>query len=63
MANALIAGAFPTVAAWRPGAPFVGFAAMMVLQMVVVALFYPETMGARLESIAKALHADNDRLA
>ncbi len=63
VANALIAGAFPTVAAWRPGAPFVGFAAMMVLQMVVVALFYPETMGARLESIAKALHADNDRLA
>jgi sugar porter (SP) family MFS transporter len=63
LANALIAGAFPTIAAWKPGAPFVVFAAMMVLQLVVVALFYPETMGARLESIAKALHADNDRLA
>ena len=62
LANALIAGAFPTIAAWKPGAPFVVFAAMMVVQLVVVALFYPETMGARLESIAKALHADNDRL-
>lgn len=63
LANALIAGAFPTIAAWKPGAPFVVFAAMMALQLVVVALFYPETMGARLETIAKALHADNDRLA
>jgi sugar porter (SP) family MFS transporter len=55
LANALISGAFPVIAAWKPGAPFGLFAAMMLLQLVVVALFYPETMGARLETIATRL--------
>ncbi|CAN5492920.1 sugar porter family MFS transporter [soil metagenome] len=55
LANALIAGVFPMVAAWKPGAPFLVFAAMMVLQLIVVALAYPETMGVRLESIAEKL--------
>ncbi|CAN5272780.1 sugar porter family MFS transporter [soil metagenome] len=59
LANALIAGAFPAIAAWKPGAPFLVFAAMMVLQLIVVALVYPETMGARLESIADALKSDS----
>lgn len=55
LANALIAGAFPLIAAWKPGAPFLVFSAMMVLQLIVVTLFYPETMGARLEAIADKL--------
>ncbi len=63
LANALIAGVFPMVAAWKPGAPFVVFAAMMALQTIVVALFYPETMGVKLESIALALQARDDRVA
>jgi sugar porter (SP) family MFS transporter len=63
LANALIAGVFPAIAAWKPGAPFLVFAAMMVLQLIVVALFYPETMGAKLESIAKALESGTGRLA
>ena len=63
LANALIAGVFPTIAAWKPGAPFLVFAVMMVLQLIVVALFYPETMGARLESIAAKLQTRGDGLA
>jgi hypothetical protein len=53
LANAIIAAFFPVVALWRPGAPFRGSAAMMmmIVQFVVVALF-PETTGARLETIA-----------
>jgi sugar porter (SP) family MFS transporter len=61
LANALIAGAFPMIAAWRPGAPFVVFSAMMVLQLILVAIFYPETMGARLETIAKRLRSGDER--
>src|SRR3546814_4379799 len=34
--NALIAGVFPVLVAWSPGAPFVIFAAAMALQFVVV---------------------------
>jgi sugar porter (SP) family MFS transporter len=63
LANAVIAGAFPAIAAWKPGAPFLVFAAMMVLQLIVVALFYPETMGVKLESIAEKLQSGGDRLA
>jgi sugar porter (SP) family MFS transporter len=55
LANAVISGAFPVVAAWKPGAPFGLFAAMMALQLVVVGVFYPETMGVRLEQIATKL--------
>lgn len=63
LANALIAGVFPAIAAWKPGAPFGVFAAMMVLQFVVVALFYPETMGARLEAIAAKLQTGEKEVA
>lgn len=55
LANAVISGAFPMVAAWKPGAPFAIFAALMALQLLVIALFYPETKGADLDSIAKRL--------
>jgi sugar porter (SP) family MFS transporter len=49
--NALVAGAFPFVAAWSPAAPFIFFATMMLLQFFVVLLVYPETKGRTLEAI------------
>jgi len=50
--NALIALAFPwAVAHLSPATPFGFFAAMMVLQVVVVALFFPETKGVTLEDM------------
>jgi MFS transporter, SP family, arabinose:H+ symporter len=49
--NALIAGAFPFVAARSQAAPFVFFATMMLLQFFVVLLVYPETKGRTLEAI------------
>ena len=42
-ADAVIATAFPLVAATSAGAPFAFFAAMMVVQFVAVALTFPET--------------------
>jgi sugar porter (SP) family MFS transporter len=49
--NALIAGTFPLIAARSQAAPFVFFAAMMLLQFFVVMFFYPETKGSSLEAI------------
>ncbi len=49
--NALIAGAFPLIAAKSQTAPFVFFAGMMLLQFFVVLLLYPETKGRSLEQI------------
>jgi Sugar (and other) transporter len=46
---------FPVMAAKSGGYPFVFFAAMMVLQFVVVLLFYPETKGLSLEALQKRL--------
>ena len=53
--NALISGFFPVLAASSGAAPFVFFSAMMVLQFVVVLLFYPETKGVSLEEMQKKL--------
>lgn len=52
---AAISWIFPYVAELSKGAPFVFFAAMIVLQFVVVLLFYPETKGVTLESMQKNL--------
>lgn len=49
--NALIAAAFPLVAGLSAGAPFLFFAAMMVVMTVCVLAFYPETRGVRLENV------------
>jgi MFS transporter, SP family, arabinose:H+ symporter len=49
--NALIALAFPVMAAHSNGAPFVLFSAMMLLQLIVVWRFYPETKGHTLEEL------------
>jgi SP family arabinose:H+ symporter-like MFS transporter len=46
---------FPVMAAKSGGYPFVFFAVMMVVQFVVVLLFYPETKGHSLEELQKKL--------
>ncbi len=53
--NALIALAFPLIAARSQAAPFVFFAAMMLLQFFVVFFLYPETKGRSLEEIQAQL--------
>jgi sugar porter (SP) family MFS transporter len=53
--NALISGIFPVLAAKSKPIPFAFFAAMMVLQFVVVLLAYPETKGVSLEQMQKRL--------
>src|SRR3546814_9946926 len=53
--NALIAGVFPILVAWSPGAPFAIFAAAMVLQIVVVAAIFPETRGVDLVAMAERM--------
>ncbi|HUO14256.1 MAG TPA: sugar porter family MFS transporter [Verrucomicrobiae bacterium] len=54
--NAAISFAFPTLAAWSKSIPFMFFAAMMVLQFLVVLFVYPETKGLTLEEMQKRLH-------
>jgi sugar porter (SP) family MFS transporter len=49
--NALIAGAFPYIAAKSQGVPFAFFASMMVVQFFFVLFAYPETKGRSLEAI------------
>src|SRR3981189_3400263 len=55
--NALISFVFPVLAAKSKPIPFAFFAAMMVLQFVVVLLTYPETKGVSLEDMQKKLTA------
>ncbi|WP_332819660.1 sugar porter family MFS transporter [Sphingopyxis sp.] len=53
--NALIAGLFPILIAWSPGAPFAIFAAAMVVQFIVVAAIFPETRGVDLDEMAQRI--------
>ena len=55
--NALIAWTFPIVAAGSRAAPFVLFACMMVIQLVVVLAIYPETRGVTLEEMERKMAA------
>jgi sugar porter (SP) family MFS transporter len=52
---ALISLGFPEVAKWSRPLPFVFFAAITVIQFVVVLLAYPETKGVSLEEIQKEM--------
>ena len=56
--NALVAGVFPFIAARSQATPFVFFAAMMLLQFVVVLIYYPETKGTTLEAIQASFGID-----
>ncbi len=53
--NALISWGFPIVAASSKAAPFGFFAAMMLVQLIVVAALYPETKGVALEEMERKL--------
>jgi len=53
--DAVIATAFPLVAAYSKGLPFVFFAAAMVVQFVVVLKFFPETKGVTLEDMERSI--------
>jgi hypothetical protein len=55
--NAAISWAFPILAAWSKPIPFVFFAAMMVVQFLVVLLVYPETKGVTLEDMEEKLRS------
>jgi sugar porter (SP) family MFS transporter len=56
--NAIISWKFPAVASHSRGAPFVFFAAMMLLQFGVVLTTYPETKGITLEEMQAKLGID-----
>jgi MFS transporter, SP family, arabinose:H+ symporter len=53
--NAIISGLFPILARKSGGTPFVFFAAMMVVQFIVVLFLYPETKGLTLEELQARL--------
>jgi MFS transporter, SP family, arabinose:H+ symporter len=53
--NGIISMVFPVMAARSGGYPFVFFSVMMVVQFVVVLLFYPETKGHSLEELQRRL--------
>jgi MFS transporter, SP family, arabinose:H+ symporter len=55
--NAAISGVFPLMAATSGAYPFMFFSAMMVVQFVVVLIFYPETKGVSLEAMQKKMEA------
>lgn len=53
--NAGISWLFPVIAAHSRGAPFILFAAMMVVQFFVVLKTYPETKGTSLEEVEHSM--------
>ena len=53
--NAMLSLLFPMIAAHSGAYPFAFFAAMMVLQFVVVLLFFPETKQVSLEELQRIL--------
>jgi MFS transporter, SP family, arabinose:H+ symporter len=53
--NAAISFAFPSIAAWSHGYPFVFFAVMTLIQFFVVLFVYPETKGISLEEMQHKL--------
>ena len=53
--NAILSYAFPVIALRSGAYPFVFFAAMMVVQFVVVLFFFPETKQVSLEELQKRL--------
>jgi MFS transporter, SP family, arabinose:H+ symporter len=55
--NAAISGVFPLMAATSGAYPFMFFSAMMIVQFVVVLVFYPETKGVSLEAMQKKMEA------
>jgi len=59
--NAIIAGLFPLLAVHSMAVPFAFFGSMMVLQLIFVVAFLPETRGLTLEEIAKLMMRQQGR--
>jgi hypothetical protein len=53
--NAIVSAAFPVIATQSQSGPFFVFFVMVILQLVAVLLFFPETSGVRLEDIQRKL--------
>jgi hypothetical protein len=53
--NAIISSIFPVVAHMSRAIPFAFFAAMMVIQFIVVRAYYPETKNVSLEELQRQL--------
>jgi sugar porter (SP) family MFS transporter len=53
--NAFISWVFPVLAAKSTATPFFFFASMMFLDVVIIAMVYPETTGVSLEKLAQKL--------
>lgn len=53
--NAIVSAAFPVIATQSQSGPFFVFLVMVILQLVVVWVFFPETSGVRLEDIQRRL--------
>jgi len=53
--NAMLSGIFPVIAARSGAYPFAFFASMMLLQFIVVLLFFPETKRVSLEELQRML--------
>ena len=53
--NAALSWTFPIIAARSGAYPFIFFAAMMVVQFIVVLLFFPETKQVSLEELQRKL--------
>jgi len=59
--DAIIATAFPLLAAYSKGLPFIFFALAMVAQLFVVMKYFPETKGVALEDMARSLGQPGER--
>jgi MFS transporter, SP family, arabinose:H+ symporter len=57
--NAIISFAFPVLAKHSSATPFYFFAAMMLIDVVLIATIYPETKGVSLEALEKKLGLAN----
>jgi sugar porter (SP) family MFS transporter len=53
--NAIVSAAFPVFAAQSQAGPFFVFMVMVVLQLLAVLIFFPETSGVRLEDMQQRL--------
>lgn len=55
LSNAIISLVFPLLTGISASAPFLFFAAMMVIDLVLVFFYYPETAGVSLEEMQHTL--------
>lgn len=59
--NAVVSGVFPVLAAQSQAGPFVVFLGIVILQFIVVLLFFPETSGVSLEDMQRRMGVTDSR--